>query len=227
MEPSYGLDAFKCPHCLAYAQQEWYRLIHEDVYDNYENYSYSYYKVEDSTSNETLGFAFCDCAACRKKSVWLDRKMVYPHRNNIENPKELMPLEVKELYDEARAVFSASPRASAALLRLALELLLPHLGATKGKPNAMIGQLVEQRKVFGRVQEAMDYLRVTGNEAVHPGILDMEGKDDAEVSLALFKILNYIVAETIESDAMVAELYRILPDRIREGIVNRDRSKKL
>ena len=92
--------------------------------------------------------------------------------------------------------------------------------------RSMIGQLVEDRKVFGRVQEAMDYLRVTGNDAVHPGLLDHEGKDDAEVSRGLFKILNYIVAETIESDAMVRDLYQILPERVREGIENRDRIKK-
>lgn len=42
-----------------------------------------------------------------------------------------MPLEVKVIYDEARAVLNISPRSSAALLRLGLEMLLPHLGAKK------------------------------------------------------------------------------------------------
>lgn len=224
LAPTYGLESFTCPHCLAFAQQKWFRVMTNENIEHFGNQLE--YELFGFVGNEKNGLAFCDCMACYKKTIWLDRKMVYPNQSNIENPKDLMPTEVRELYDEARAVFPVSPRASAALLRLALELLLPHLGATKAKPNAMIGQLVEDRKVFGRVQEAMDYLRVTGNDAVHPGLLDHEGKDDAEVSRGLFKILNYIVAETIESDAMVRDLYQILPERVREGIENRDRIKK-
>jgi hypothetical protein len=227
VEPVYGLDAFKCPHCTAYAQQKWMRISTKEHYDHFNNYSHDFYELVDFTSNEKYGLAFCDCTVCNKKTIWLDRKIVYPQRSNIEDPKSLMPLEVKKLYEEARAVFPISPRSSAALLRLALEELLPHLGADKkSNINAMIAQLVRDRKVIGRVKEAMDYVRVTGNDAVHPGILDKEGKDDAKVSLGLFKIINYIVAETLENDAMVDGVYKELPDHIIGWIEDRDKVKK-
>lgn len=132
-----------------------------------------------------------------------------------------MPEKVKEIYDEAAAVYDISPRSSAALLRLGLEILLPYLGADKAKINTMIQQLVEERKAIGRVQKAMDALRVIVNDAVHPGVIDLEGRDDKEVSLALFKITNYIVAETLGSDDMIEDLYSLLPGRVKEGIANR------
>jgi len=232
VEPVYGLEAFKCPHCMAYAQQKWWRLSTREHYDHFNNYSHSSYELVDFTSNEKYGLAFCDCTVCHKKTIWLDRKVVYPQHSSIEAPKDLMPLEVKELYEEARAVFPISPKSSAALLRLGLETLLPYLGADKkineknAKINTMIAQLVRERKVIGRVIQAMDYLRVTGNDAVHPGVLDKQGKDDAEVSIKLFKILNYIVTETLENDAMVDEVYKDLPDNITEGILNRDKIKE-
>lgn len=132
-----------------------------------------------------------------------------------------MPKDVKEIYDEAAAVYDISPRSSAALLRLGLEILLPYLGADKAKITTMIQQLVEERKAIGRVQKVMDALRVIGNDAVHPGLIDLEGRDDKEVSLALFKITNYIVAETLGSDDMIEDLYSLLPGKVKESIENR------
>lgn len=225
VEAKYGLEAFNCPHCMAYAQQKWTRISHTEMYDDVNSHLHSYYELMSGTSNEINGLAFCDCVICGEKSIWLARKMVYPQQNQVEKPRDLMPSDVKKLYEEARSVYPISPRASAALLRLALQVLLPHLGAKEAKINTMISELVRERKVIGRVQKAMDYLRVTGNDAVHPGVLDKEGKDDDEVSLKLFKILNYIVVETIENDAMVFEVYDGLPDNIRNGIENRDKSK--
>lgn len=229
-EPKYNETAFNCPHCKAYTQQKWYQVTTKTYPAN--NYSgeeeHSSYEIEENYRVKGFqGLAFSDCELCKKKSIWLERKMIYPVENIIENPKELMPEDVKKLYEEARSVFPFSSRASAALLRLALEILLPQLGAEKSSLNKMILQLVSEKKAIGRVRDAMDYLRLMGNEAVHPGVIDHGSEDDEYVSLALFKILNYIVSETLESDAMVDEVYSLLPEVIQEKIKsNRESSIK-
>ncbi|EZP58381.1 DUF4145 domain-containing protein [Exiguobacterium sp. RIT341] len=229
----YGERAFICPHCSIHAQQVWHQVLfkRENFVDDFGyNKLHEYYQVEEGSGvffqdgdylRQRNTLAFCMCQSCKKPSLWYDHELVYPFESIIDDPNPLMPLEVMEIYNEARSVLNLSPRSSAALLRLGLEILLPYLGAEKAKINTMIQQLVEERKAIGRVQKAMDALRVIGNDAVHPGVIDLEGRDDKEVSLALFKITNYIVAETLGSDDMIEDLYSLLPGKVKEGIENR------
>ena len=240
MNDLYGEDSFVCPHCSVFAQQSWHQVQHNNdrsvdeygmvsVNDDYmikNGVDYIYHN--DEYLNEVNVLAFCICHSCKKPSLWYDHKLAYPFKNTVyvEDPNVFMPSEVKELYDEAKAVLNLSPRSSAALLRLALEVLLPHLGAEKAKINTMIKQLVDERKVIGKLQQAMDSLRVIGNDAVHPGLIDSEDKDDKEVSLALFKVINFIVAETLESDKMIGDLYSLLPEKVIKGIEDRENPPK-
>lgn len=237
-ESLYGYFSFVCPHCLVYAQQNWSEIISKEEHFEDEGV-YSSEKI--TILNTTLGppyydgenyfygenvLAYCNCQACSKISIWLDHKMVYPASNTLAPPRSSMPKEVAALYEEARAVFSLSPRSSVALLRLALEVLLPHLGVKKGSINNMIAQLVEEGKAMGRIQEAMDALRVIGNNAVHPGTIDTEdlnNDNQRQVAIALFVTINFIVIETIESDAMIKDLYNQLPEGVLESIKKRDR----
>lgn len=53
--------------------------------------------------------------------------MIFPSGSNIPMPHTDMPESVKEIYNEAREIASNSPRAAAALLRLALEKLTEEL----------------------------------------------------------------------------------------------------
>jgi len=53
--------------------------------------------------------------------------MVFPNRITVELAHIDMPEEVKEIYNEAREVSNISPRAAAALLRVALEKLTEYL----------------------------------------------------------------------------------------------------
>lgn len=227
LKAEHASEAFPCPLCSVYAQQSWYFVKVKEAlhFSNDSSSKYEYYSLETDYNpfdpEREKGISFSVCTVCSEESLWLNEELVYPFENTIEDPNPLMPEEVKVIYDEARAVLNLSPRSSAALLRLGLEILLPHLGADKAKINTMIQQLVEERKAIGRVQKAMDALRVIGNDAVHPGVIDLEGRDNKEVSVALFKITNYIVAETLGSDEMVEDLYSLLPGRVKEGIENR------
>lgn len=224
-EPKYKSTAFVCPNCSAYAQQQWEFIVTKTNYGSNqfgENVHYDVYQLSsDNHSPNNKGLAFSDCQLCGGKSVWLDGSMIYPVSSCIENPRELMPDDVKEIYNEAREVYRVSPRSSAALLRLALEILLPQLGAKKSNINNMIAQLVSEKKAFLQVQKAMDVLRVIGNDALHPGIINIEKEDSKPISLALFKMLNYIIVETKESEEMVDGMYSVLPESLREKINER------
>lgn len=238
MQDLYGKKSFNCPHCFVFAQQKWNQVrsqsetIVDSVGDRILNEYYeiekgtgiTHYRDRDMLPSSIL--AFCICQSCKKPSLWYKNSLVYPIQNAVEDPNPLMPPEVMEIYNEARSVLNLSPRSSAALLRLGLEKLLPYLGAKKGNINQMIKQLVQERKVIGKLQEAMDTLRVVGNDAVHPGLIDLEGRDNRDVSLALFKILNFIVAETLESDETINELYSLIPEGPMKGIKDRENFKK-
>lgn len=62
----------------------------------------------------------------------------------------------------------------------------------------------------------MDTVRVIGNEAVHPGILDL--KDDRDTATKLFKLVNIISEQMISNPKHVEEIYGQLPEGKRKAI---------
>lgn len=65
----------------------------------------------------------------------------------------------------------------------------------------------------------LDIVRVTGNNAVHPGTMDLN--DNPERVITLFKLVNAIVEETITLDRIIEEAQASLPEGAREGIAKR------
>ena len=59
------------------------------------------------------------------------------------------------------------------------------------------------------VQQALDAVRVVGNEAVHPGALDL--RDDRDTAGRLFELVNIIAEQMISNPKHVRELYKKLP----------------
>ena len=124
-------------------------------------------------SLENVWFAIC--YHCKKYTVWIDEILIHPQINGSPPPHLDMPDDVRETYVEARRIVALSPRSAAALLRVSIEkLVYDILGSQKGKDlNESIGILVEVLHVD--IQQSLDYLRVTGNNAVHPlGVIDVE-----------------------------------------------------
>jgi hypothetical protein len=130
-----------------------------------------------------------------------------------------MPDDVRQDYLEARDVAGRSPRAACALLRLALQKLCIHLGVGGGNINADIAALVKQGLPV-QVQQALDTLRVVGNNAVHPGEIALG--DDVETATALFDVMNFIVEQQISQPRQLQTLYDNLPDSARDAIEQRD-----
>jgi hypothetical protein len=200
----YKKDAFNCPSCGAYAKQHWEK------------------------ETESVGSTFINigmvaiCDRCKKFSIWVDEKMVYPLVDGTPNPHPEMPDDIKGEYEEARSIVSRSPRSAAALLRLAIEKLTNLLlGNEKGKDlNENIATLV-QKGLPVKIQKALDYLRVIGNNAVHPlGKIDLQ--DNKQVANSLFDILNMIVDDMISEPSRIDKVYDTLPEKDKSNIEKRD-----
>lgn len=138
---------------------------------------------------------------------------------DIEAPSEDMPKEVKNLYNEAKSVFFLSPKSSAALLRLGLEILCKELGG-KGKDiNNDIGELVK-KGLDSKVQKAFDIVRIVGNNAVHPGELSLD--DNPKIAYKLFGLSNFIVNSMITQPKYLDSFYEKMPEGAKNSIKNRD-----
>jgi hypothetical protein len=163
------------------------------------------------------------CEHCHQEVMFVDELMVWPRSSSAPAANSDMPADVAADFNEARQIYQASPRGAAALLRLALQKLLPQIGATKNGINEAIGELVEAGTIPQRVQQALDAVRVIGNEAVHPGELDL--RDDAQTVLTLFNLLNFIVEKAIAEPKEIDAIYGGLPSTKLKGIEVRDGKK--
>jgi len=73
-----------------------------------------------------------------------------------------------------------------------------------------------------RVQQAFDSLRITGNDAVHPGQINDE--DNRDTAGAMFGLLNYIVEQRITQPKELDAIYGTLDESKRQRIEQRDGS---
>lgn len=75
------------------------------------------------------------------------------------------------------------------------------------------------------VQQALDTVRVVGNNAVHPGKIDL--RDDIETAERLFDLVNIIAQDRISKPNAVAEMYeKVVPETTRKAIEKRDSKPK-
>jgi len=164
------------------------------------------------------------CDSCDGWAFWFKDRIVYPLVNSEIVAHEDMPANLKADFSEAASIVDLSPRGAAALLRLCLQKLMPHIGGTGDNINEDIKVLVKGG-LDVRVQKALDVLRVIGNHAVHPGKIDL--KDDKATALRLFEILNVIIVATISTHKKIDALYEKLPASVLEAIEDRDGPKQM
>ena len=146
--------------------------------------------------------------------------MEYPLPTGVANPNDDLPIEIQADYNEAASIARLSPRGAAALLRLAIQKICIFLGEKGNNLNTDIGKLVKIG-LPQKVQQSLDALRVIGNEAVHPGELDL--KDDYDTADALFKLTNFIAEKMISEPKEIEEIYEMkVPNSKKEQIAERD-----
>lgn len=205
--PKYLATAFHCPMCGAYADQDWYKVGKFDYNANY----FSEVKENYFVSN---------CRHCSGDSIWVSGKLIFPLSGTAPLPNSDMPNDIKEDYEEARNILSISPRGSAALLRLVIQKMCKYLGESGENLNSDIGELVKKGLPV-KLQQALDSLRVIGNNAVHPGQIDL--KDDIETAHKLFVFVNVIVDNQITQPKIIDEFYTSkIPENLRQAINKRD-----
>lgn len=202
--PKFKITSFNCPFCNAFANQIW-------------NIAHNGFGAQNNV-NDTF---FCFCGHCGRYSIWYEGKMIYPDFSGVEMPNDDLSDEIKADYQEAGAILQKSPRGAAALLRLAIQKLCNQLGKN-GDIDKMIGELVKDGLPVG-VQKALDSVRVVGNEAVHPGELDL--KDDIETAQKLFGLVNFITEKMITEPKEVEGFFeKKVPESKKKGIEKRDAS---
>lgn len=213
IEPKYLEKSFTCPYCDTLSSISWSSY---DIVKNGASYTLCnpgfYGKASDFLAVST-------CASCESYHIWNNGKMIFPRKSGVPMPVEDMPECVKDIYLEAMEVYPSSKRASAALLRLAVQLLCQELGEKGKNINDDIGQLVS-KGLSVQIQKALDSVRVIGNNAVHPGSIDLDEK--SEVAETLFSLLNIIVEQLITQPKKINEIYSNLPQSALDGINKRD-----
>lgn len=203
--PKFNEHKFHCIHCGVYAQQHWQNL----------------YKYNGNVRVKT-SFTFNTCEHCTEDSFWYKERMIVPSEAPVPPPHIDLPVICLLDYNEARDIVARSPKAAAALLRLCLQKLMIELKEKGENINDDIGSLVKKGLPV-EIQQALDFCRVVGNNAVHPG--EIELTDNPEISHSLFEMLNFIVDDRIARPKKVANLYSILPQGAIKAVAKRDASK--
>lgn len=244
LSPKFGADTFRCPHCNVVSQQSWFsvetashsaNLILESVFYDYRSQIRDYQQdaiadfikrveqVNERRMSQFLpkNFSVATCSTCNKITLWVAREIVYPRTTSVAPPNGDMTEAIQDLYREAQTIVVDSPRGATALLRLALQLLLKQLGKPAKNINSDIKELVASG-LSVKIQKALDLLRVVGNNAVHPGQINLD--DDRGIALKLFHVLNFIADEMITKPKELEALYAdVVPDEAKKHIDERDR----
>lgn len=204
--PKHRRTAFNCPHCFAYSNMAWSTL-----FSNFGTFS----------PIDVLNYALC--MHCKKHSIWHGVVMIYPDSSTAPMPNNDLPATIKTDYEEARSILNKSARGAAALLRLCIQKLCGHLGESGKDINADIAALVS-KGLNPKIQKSLDIVRVIGNEAVHPGQIDLS--DTPEIANKLFSLINLTVDALITQPRMIDETYNQLPPSKVKQIEERDGKTK-
>lgn len=213
-KPKLNSKKFICPICNCFSLFTWETRL---ICKGGDKHAYSFFTgvvTEDKIS-------ICTCHSCDSYLLWMNDEIIYPLVSLAPLPNNEMPNNVKEIYEEARKVYPYSKKSSSALLRLALQLLCKELGKSGKNINNDIKSLV-QDGLSPMIQKSLDIIRVTGNEAVHPGVIDFEDEEN-DIAFSLFNIMNLIVEKMIVEPKKIEEVYNQLPEDKRKAIEDRDK----
>lgn len=176
----------------------------------------SYIYIEYHVHNLNLS----QCYECNKIAIWQYNNLIFPSDKPGVLPNEDLDDDIIRDFEEARDILNKSPRGAAALLRLCIQKLCIQLDEKGENLNDDIASLVS-KGLNQTIQKSLDIVRVVGNEAVHPGVLDL--RDDTGTAEKLLTLINSIADQMISHPKQVDDFYEQLPADKREAIEKRDK----
>lgn len=217
--PIHAEGQFHCPHCGVFAKQRWSHL-----YANGDQYNTQYHasNISGLTTNSCIleeKWTISFCEHCGEMMIWLDGKVVFPKKISVDLPNSDLAEDIQIDYLEAANVLIDSPRSAAAILRLALQKLCKQLGEKGESINDDIASLVK-KGLNPTIQKSLDSLRITGNNAVHPGELDLT--EDYDRVVKMFDLLNFIAEKMITEPKEISTFYEELPESAKDAVEKRD-----
>jgi hypothetical protein len=217
--PILGEAEYHCPFCRVYAQQFYANLS-----------AHSHWQLSSDLVTSQAGFngsiahewVATKCQRCNEVAFWNEKRLIYPKISIAPPPNIDLAEDIQNDYQEAASILSDSPRAAAALLRLALQKLCKQLGEKGENINDDIKNLVT-KGLNPLVQKSLDTLRIAGNNAVHPGEIDLF--EEPERVVKLFDLINFIAAKMITEPKEIEGFYDSLPRESLAAIEKRDQKK--
>lgn len=233
--PQLHADAFDCPRCSAFSQQDWENIqfeeqgpprgrIVDDSPGEFTRNSDGQSHFKSQTAKNESQWRTSTCRRCEKRTVWRGEQIIYPPSSPAPLAHPDMPESVAALYNEARAVAAASRRAGAALARAALERLLKELdpeAPTKARLDDRIARV--SVRVTSPTAKLLTVCRHVGNESLHGGdnpdeaVILLLTDADSKLMDAIFESINLVVDDLITRPARVDKIYDTVPIGVREG----------
>jgi hypothetical protein len=170
----------QCPHCGISFHDE--PVLHELKYP----------KVTDFYSNKKSRIEYQRCPNCKNLIIffitwhdvesWIDeldemgyyeeidyKSLIYPKSSSRPSRPDEVPEEYAADYKEAYEVIDISPKASAALSRRCLQLILrDKAGVKHGDLSNEIQEVLDQGTLPPYLSQHLDAVRIIGNFAAHP-----------------------------------------------------------
>lgn len=202
---SYKADGFNCPFCHYYSEQEWSHYVQHG----------------SNPPRQFKDASVCICKKCKRESLWYRGELIVPRVAIAPMPHSDMPYDLRADYEEATWIVNDSPRGAAALLRLVIQKLMVKLGEKGDNLNSDIASLVK-KGLRADIRQALDAVRVIGNNAVHPG--EMNLTDNRTTAMGLFNLVNIIIRDQITQPRQVQRVYDSLPDDAKKSVEKRDKS---
>ena len=183
MTPELLKPNFQCFHCTITTQHQWRALESKDILG-----------IMHYTDLEGLGnFKISICYNCEGIAMWHNDKTIFPNTSHQPSAHTEMPEQIKLIYEEAAIISRLSPRASCALMRHALEELVKNIGY-KDRLFDSIGQMYEEGLIDDAIKDALDIVRLTGNDSLHSNQIDMSDQTNVDY---MFILINEIVESLI------------------------------
>ncbi|KKI87547.1 DUF4145 domain-containing protein [Shouchella clausii] len=217
--PKLGSKYFNCPHCDVYAEHRYKQVYYSKSGYDYENdiklLGLGGPSLEPliQLEEESTEIYLTNCEKCNEFILWLGKKQLYPKISSLPLPVEGMPVQIKSLYEEASSIFENSPRAAAALVRLAIEDLITELGAKGRNLSDKIDSFCEGKELPSDVKGALNAIRIYGNKGIHNVEIDMQ--DDKDSVRFLFELLNLIVQEAIVNPQKRETFFAMIPEKFK------------